>query len=350
MLIADFSQHSIGSDPDVSVIIPTYNRIAMLEEALASVVSQQFDGTIEVIVTDDNSRDRTSEIIRQKYSFVYLISLKQNVGPGAARNQALLRARGKYIAFLDSDDLWQPNHLKTQITAIEAHNRCFGISDLVIWEIEQGGKQLKLQQPDLKKYTSPIHHLFVSTFIATLSSVVIPRQALDEVGLFDETLKLGSEDCDLYIRCLLCGYSPVYTELATVTKRKHDKGQLTDAKNSKLKKKYRFNRINKNYALAKERFGIVPIRQIYAEVHAVFARQYFKNNEFLNWFISFIAAVHHSSLQYALLSMVSNIKHWKYWHATNLVKLPKKINWFIISNLEIMINSIVSSLYTFVKK
>ncbi|OKH26448.1 glycosyltransferase family 2 protein [Chroogloeocystis siderophila] len=328
MIIADFSQDSIGSDPDVSVIIPTYNRMAMLEEALASVLSQQFDGIIEVIVIDDNSRDRTSEIIRQKYSFVHLISLKQNVGAGAARNQALLKARGKYIAFLDSDDLWQPNHLKSQITAIEANSRCFGISDLVIWDLERDCKHLKLQQPDLKKYNSPIHHLFVSTFIYTLSSVVIPRQALNEVGLFDETFKLGSEDCDLYIRCLLCGYSPVYTKLITVTKRKHTQGQITDTKNFKLKKKYRFIRISKNYALAKERFEIAPIRQIYAEVHAVLASQYFENNDFFHWFISFMATVHYSSLKYALLSTVSNIKHRKYCQiATNLVKLPKKNNY-----------------------
>ncbi|MGB3188751.1 MAG: glycosyltransferase family 2 protein, partial [Limnoraphis sp.] len=65
---------------DVSVIIPTYNRIYMLEEALKSVLTQEFDGTVEIIVVDDNSSDKTSEIIDHKYPQINLISLKQNGG------------------------------------------------------------------------------------------------------------------------------------------------------------------------------------------------------------------------------------------------------------------------------
>lgn len=329
MSMVIFSHNSNGINPDVSVIIPTYNRIAMLEEALASVSFQQFNGVVEVIVTDDNSRDGTSEIIRQKYPFVRLISLKRNVGPGAARNRALLRARGRYIAFLDSDDLWKPNHLKTQIAAIEGNNRCFGVSDLVIWDVEQDCKQLKLQRPDLKQYASTIHHLFVSTFISTPSSVVIPRQALDEIGLFDENFRLGGEDPDLYLRCLLHDYGIAYTEQPTTVQRKHNQSQVTDVTNLKLKEKHRFMRINKNYAMAKERFDIVPIQQIYAEAHAFFAREYFNNNDFLHWLTSSIAVAYHASPQNALFNAISNVKHrtshsLRHWkaNATVPVSLP----------------------------
>ena len=91
----------------------------MLEEALASVFKQEFDGTVEVIVVDNNSQDSTPEVVGQKYPDVHLISLKKNVGAYVSRNRALLEAKGKYIAFLDSDDIWKTNYLKTQIAALQ---------------------------------------------------------------------------------------------------------------------------------------------------------------------------------------------------------------------------------------
>lgn len=293
--------------PEVTVIIPTYNRCLMLQEALTSVTSQEFDGLVEIIVVDDNSQDGTSETVAQKYPFVRIISLKQNVGPSAARNRAILQARGNYIAFLDSDDLWETNHLKTQIEVLEGKYKCFSVSDLVIWDTAKEHKRLEIQRPNSEKYASPVHHFLVSGFIITLSSVVIPRQAFTEVGLFDENFMLG-EDNELYLRCLLSDYRVVCTEQPTVIKRKHSRDQLADAKNLKLKEKYRFMRINKLYPLTRGYLDIPPIRCIYAETYTHFASQHFRNNDFLNWLTSSIAAANNSSPGYALLSMLRDIK------------------------------------------
>jgi glycosyltransferase involved in cell wall biosynthesis len=279
----------------------------MLEEAVASVFSQDFDGVIEIIVVDDNSQDGTPEIVRQKYPSVHLISLKQNVGAYVTRNRALLEAKGKYIAFLDSDDLWETNYLKTQIAALEGKERCFCVSNLVVWDTAKDQKWISVQKPDLKKYTSPIHHLLVGSFIYSPSSVVIPRQAFDEVGLFDETIRVGG-DSDLYARCIVSAYNPIFTELPVAIRRKHGKGHLTDAKNLEIRKKGRFLRIDKLYPLIEGRFDIAPIRRIYAEIHADFARQYFKNNYFLHWLTSSIASAQNASPRYALFNMISDIK------------------------------------------
>ncbi|MBE9190692.1 glycosyltransferase family 2 protein [Gloeocapsopsis crepidinum LEGE 06123] len=307
MLTQNLLQEYYNQAVDVSVIIPTHNRISMLEDALASVFLQDFDGTVEIIVIDDNSQDRTSEIISKKYPKVRLISLQQNVGAYAARNKALLEAKGKYIAFLDSDDLWEKNYLKTQVTALEGKTRCFCISDLVVWNTTKNQKQIFVQKPNLEKYTSLIHHFLVASFIYTPSSVVIPRKAFDEVGLFDETIRIG-EDAALYERCIISGYQPIFTEIPLAIKRKHSSEQLTNAKNLENRKKHRFDRVNKLYPLIEKQFSIVPLQRIHAEIHADFASQYISKNYILHWLASSIASAHSASLKYTFFNMIDDMK------------------------------------------
>lgn len=297
-------------NPDVSVIIPTYNRISMLEEALASVFSQDFDGIVEIIVIDDNSQDGTSEIISEKYPQICLISLKQNVGCCAARNKALEQAKGKYIACLDSDDLWETNYLQTQITALKNHDnkRCFCVSGLVLWNTVKDQKKTTLQKPDLKKFTSSLHQLLlVGSFISTPSSVVFPRQVFSEVGLFDETYRL-SGDNDLYIRCLLAGYRLIFTELPTAICRKHDQGQMTDAKNMEMRRKTKLARVDKFHSSVKKCVDIAPIGQIYAEINKDFASQYFRKNYFGSWLFLSIESGKNANFFYAFSNMINDIR------------------------------------------
>ena len=304
--------------PDVSVIIPTYNRFSMLEEALASVFAQEFDGVVETIVVDDNSQDGTSAAVSEKYPEVRLISFKENVGAYVTRNQALSEAKGKYIAFLDSDDLWEPTYLKSQIAALKGKQRCFSVSALIVWNIVIDSKQISIQKPNLKRFYSPIHQLLVSNFIITPSSVVFPRQVFDEVGLFDESLRVGA-DADLYIRCLAAGYNPFFIEEPLAIKREHGKGQLTSAKNLKLKERCRFKRISKFYALSEDFLGIVPERRrLHAEAHANLASQYFRNNNFWYWSNALIAIIYSGFPIKAISRAVRDIQ--------GAIKMKKKLN------------------------
>jgi glycosyltransferase involved in cell wall biosynthesis len=298
-----------GTDsPDVSVIIPTYNRISMLEEALVSVLYQDFDGVVEIIVVDDNSSDGTSEIVSQKYPNIRLISLKHNVGAYVARNLALKEARGKYIAFLDSDDLWETNHLKTQLAALEDNERCFCVSGLVIWNTVKDRKNTILQKPNLKRYTSPLHQLLVNfSFIHTPSSVVFPRQIFSEVGLFDETYRI-SGDNDFYIRCLLADYNPIFTELPTAIFRVHDRGRMTNIKNLEIRIKIKLARAEQFYPLVEKCTDIVPIEQIYAEIYANYASSYFRHKNFQQWLSLSIESARHANFFYALSSMIYDIR------------------------------------------
>lgn len=104
--------------PDISVIIPAYNSERYLAEALESVLAQS-PSPAEVIVVDDGSSDSTPAIARGFGAPVRYI-VQANAGGGAARNRGVAEARGAWLAFLDSDDLWAPDKLALQMSALEA--------------------------------------------------------------------------------------------------------------------------------------------------------------------------------------------------------------------------------------
>jgi len=103
----------------ISVIIPAYNVEAFLGEAIESVLNQTHP-VDEVIVVDDGSTDRTADIAESFGTPVYVLR-QDNAGPSAARNHALDHAAGDFIAFLDADDLWEPQKLERQIAYLTAH-------------------------------------------------------------------------------------------------------------------------------------------------------------------------------------------------------------------------------------
>jgi len=294
--------------PDVSVVIPTHNRLSMLEKALASVFAQEFDGTIEIIVIDDNSQDGTSEVVSQKYPDVCLITLKENVGAYVTRNRGVLEAKGKYIAFLDSDDIWETNYLKTQVAALEGKEQCFSVSAITIWYKNESRKFIFFQKPNLERYTSSIHELLVRfSFIRTLSSVIFPRSVFDEIGLFDETFRVGA-DRELYLRCLIAGYCPIFTEQPLAVWQKHE-DQLTqvDASKIELRKDTRIAYLERYFDTLNQQFYIPPIRRLYAEIYSSSARDYYSNRLFRRWIISSIHLAKYSSIKYALLNMMRDV-------------------------------------------
>ena len=110
----------------VSIITPSYNSSKFIEETIASVQAQTYSHW-EMLITDDGSTDNSFEIIKEickKDSRVKLFSIK-NAGPAVARNNSIKHAKGKYLAFLDSDDLWMPNKLALQIKFMKKNNYNF---------------------------------------------------------------------------------------------------------------------------------------------------------------------------------------------------------------------------------
>lgn len=106
-------------DPILSVVIPTWNRARLVCEAIDSALNQRA-GEVEVIVVDDASTDTTPDLLQQTYgSRIQMLRLSRRGGPGAARNAGARLARGEFVAFLDSDDVWLPGKLDAELRALE---------------------------------------------------------------------------------------------------------------------------------------------------------------------------------------------------------------------------------------
>ncbi|UJH91746.1 glycosyltransferase family 2 protein [Antarcticibacterium sp. 1MA-6-2] len=107
----------------ISVIIPTYNREKLIGEAIKSVLDQDYNGNVEIVISDDGSTDNTVEVVSSFGSNVTFLHKPVDClsqGASGARNRGILKASQPYICFLDSDDLYLPGHLKKMVSALEA--------------------------------------------------------------------------------------------------------------------------------------------------------------------------------------------------------------------------------------
>lgn len=130
--------------PLVSIIMPTYNCGKYIAESIESVINQTINDW-EIEIVDDCSNDNTQEVIKpylNQYKNIHYYRLKKNSGPAFARSEAIKRATGKYIAFLDSDDLWVPNKLEIQIAYMEANDVDFSCAGYR--KINEDGEDLNI--------------------------------------------------------------------------------------------------------------------------------------------------------------------------------------------------------------
>ncbi|MGM0444366.1 MAG: glycosyltransferase family 2 protein [Fibrobacterota bacterium] len=180
--------------PAVSVIIPVYNRASFVAEAVDSVLSQTFTD-FECIVVDDGSTDATPAVLASYGGRIRVISRK-NSGVSAARNVGIVAARGRWIAFLDSDDYWLPEKLACQMTFLK-ENPALRIAQCQERWIRRG----RVVNPR-KKHRKKGGRIFYDSLALCLispSAVIIEKSLLEDVGFFDETLPV-CEDYDLWLR------------------------------------------------------------------------------------------------------------------------------------------------------
>jgi glycosyltransferase involved in cell wall biosynthesis len=188
--------------PVVTVIIPTYNRADFLNESIQSVVSQTFTD-YELIVVDDGSSDHTEAVVRE-FPEVRYVACSENSGVSYARNFGINLARGRYICFLDSDDLWIKNKLEAQIHWMEENADCQVCYTDEIW-IRKGIRVNPMNKH--RKCSGDIFPHSLPLCIVSPSSVLMRSSLFDEVGVFDENLP-ACEDYDLWLRISL--KYPVY--------------------------------------------------------------------------------------------------------------------------------------------
>ena len=188
------SNRNVTNLPTVSVVVPTYNRAYRLGETLRSVLNQTYQD-FETIVVDDGSTDDTSKVM-QSFPEVQYVFLKENHGVSKARNEGLTRAKGRYICFLDSDDLWDEKKLQTQVEWMEKnvdYQVCYTDE---IW-VRKGVRVNPMKRH--QKYSGDIFRHCLSLCIVSPSSAMLRAELFDQIGNFDESLP-ACEDYDLWLR------------------------------------------------------------------------------------------------------------------------------------------------------
>lgn len=188
--------------PLVSAIIPTRNRRDKLNRALGSIAAQSFRD-FEVLVVDDGSEDGTPSWLCRQWPSVSLIQVSPSIGAAAARNLAISRARGEFVAFLDDDDLWLPSYLEVQVAQFRAHPD----ADLCTTSHIEVTRRGAISNPDLvpvSAYPNQLVLFLAACPIHTLSVVACRRTAFEGVGPLDQNFSIA-HDLDWYTRLISMG-------------------------------------------------------------------------------------------------------------------------------------------------
>lgn len=178
----------------VSVIVPTYNRAAYLQKALESIFQQTLPVT-EIIVVDDGSTDVTEEVVRRAHKPIRFYR-QEHLGVAAARNLGLQMAAGDLIAWLDSDDLWEPGFLATVVPLLAQDAGLDGVYTGITMIDADGarlGTSARVEPPE-KLYDALVCDCFLAT-----PTLVARKACYDQVGGFDPQFCI-SEDYDMWLR------------------------------------------------------------------------------------------------------------------------------------------------------
>ncbi len=186
-----FENHETEVGPMVSVLIPTFNRPRYLSEALASALRQGYRN-LQVIVVNDGGEDVSSIVNSFSDPRIIFINRKENRGKAFSLNEALARAEGKYIAYLDDDDLYYPNHIETLVDVLENKTDCqVAYSDLyeVCCKIMPDGTRQVLSK--VVKVSRDFDRFFMLYFNHVLHvSLMHRRDLLEKTGLYNEQLNV----------------------------------------------------------------------------------------------------------------------------------------------------------------
>ncbi|HDI58775.1 MAG TPA: glycosyltransferase [Desulfobacteraceae bacterium] len=178
----------------VSVILPTYNRAGWLAEAVDSVLGQEY-AAFELIVVDDGSSDETPQVLAAYGDRLRVLRL-ENGGVSRARNRGVAVSRGELLAFLDSDDLWQPGKLAAQVAFMEAHPEIAICQTEEIWI--RNGRRVNPRRRH-RKSDGMFFERSLELCLVSPSAVMMRRSLFEAFGGFDETLP-ACEDYDLWLR------------------------------------------------------------------------------------------------------------------------------------------------------
>jgi len=185
----------------VSIITPSYNSSKFMQDCVCSVLSQTYTNW-ELLIVDDYSQDKSRDIISElaeKDDRIKSIFLEKNVGAAEARNISIRKAKGKYIAFLDSDDIWKSDKLEKQILFMKENDIVFSFSTYQL--MSEDGKNLANVIKAPQKMT---YHSYLKNTIIGCLTVIIDRE---KTGDFEMPNIRSSHDMALWLLIMKRGFS-----------------------------------------------------------------------------------------------------------------------------------------------
>jgi len=223
-------------DPVVSVIMPCWNRDRFVADAIRSVLAQTFSD-FELIVVDDGSTDGTREVVAS-FSDPRLRCLhREHRGISAAMNAGLAAARGRYIARLDSDDLWLPEMLATQVAVLESRPD-IGLVYSRAECTDSDWKPLDMSWGYPLRYPGETFRSMVYNDCTCNITIVCRRECFERVGNYDETLAT-SEDLDMWLR-VARHYEFAFTDRVLARVRLHGgsiTGGISDSRDEQMERR-----------------------------------------------------------------------------------------------------------------
>lgn len=182
----------------VSIIMPTYNSARFIKDSIESVLAQTYPNW-ELLIVDDCSTDNTEDIVASFHDQrIHYQCNAHNMGAAQTRNNALKIAKGRYIAFLDSDDLWTPDKLEKQIAFMEQHHYAFTFADYRIINEDGSPQQKVLHMPASLTY----HQYLRNTAIGCLTVVIDKKKT----GYFEMPNIKSSHDMALWLLIMKRGF------------------------------------------------------------------------------------------------------------------------------------------------
>ncbi len=254
--------------PRISVIIPTYNRAALLCETLDSVFAQTFHD-YEIIVVDDGSTDDTHARLGALEQRIIYRRI-DNSGQGAARNVGLDLARGEQIAFLDSDELWRPQFLERMSDTLDENlNAGFAYCDYATFDERGEGKSAHLT-PTQKIRGNVFAQLLEEDFLCT-GGLMFRRECFDRAGKFDPRLP-PVEDWDLWLR-IAHEYEAAYVDASLLRVRQNQAHASRNPEIIYTRNLQIFTKLERNFPNEARRFRPIVTRQK-SNFHRALARHY----------------------------------------------------------------------------
>lgn len=220
---------------EVAIILPNYNSHKFIEATITSIISQSYKNW-KLFVVDDCSENKTIQVLKKftKFKKINFFFLKKNKGTGYCRNLAIKKSNSKYIAFIDSDDLWQKNKLENQINFMKKNNYDFTYTHYKTFS-STSKKERKIKVPKVFNFNSFVRN----TSIATSTMIIRSSKAYD-------LQFLNSKICeDYYYKCQLLKklkYAYCYPHYLTKYQIRKDSLQ-----SNRIKNLFWMWKINKNY-------------------------------------------------------------------------------------------------------